>query len=382
VVRFLYVSQIKMLGSYSKEGVFRLQKFLNQTFFNNIIMDYLIFLGSLILSILVLTIIRKVVLKRLHAWAGKAETTINSTLVRGISKYLLPLLYFVAFYLCTKILSLNTILTRFIDIATTAFMIIFGTVFISSFLIFLFNKHWEKKNKNADKLALKWFSVIIRILTWTLALLLFLDNIGIKITTLITSFGIGGIAIAFAAQAILEDMFSFFTIFLDRPFEVDDFIIVDDLMGTVEQIGIKTTRIRSINGEQLIFSNKDLTSSRLRNYKRMQNRRALLKLGVQYDTPLEKLKEIPGLIRCIIENIADTKFDRAHFSEYADYSLKFEIVYYILSQDYNVYMDIQQEINFLIKEEFDKRDINFAYPTQTLYMQNSSHLTTNDQEKD
>lgn len=356
--------------------------FLDQTFFNNTILDYLVFLGSFMLGIFVLSIIKKVVLKRLHTWAGKTESTIDDILIRGITKYLLPLLYFAIFYLCTKILSFNTTITKIIEIAASAFMIILGAIFISSFLVFLFNKHWEKMNKKTDQLALKWISVIIRILTWMVALLLFLDNIGVEITTLIASFGIGGIAIAFAAQAILEDMFSFFTIFLDRPFEVDDFIVVGDLSGTVEQIGIKTTRVRSINGEQLIFSNKDLTSSRLRNYKRMQNRRILFKLGVQYDTPLEKLKEIPGLIRCIIENIADTRFDRAHFSDYADYSLKFEIVYYVLNQDYNLYMNIQQEINFLIKEEFDKRGINFAFPTQTLYMQNPTHVTSKVQEND
>ena len=280
---------------------------------------------------------------------------------------------FGVFYLNTKLLYFDAGVTKIIDIVATAFMIIFGAVFVSSLLIFLFNKYWEKRNKGSGKTSVKWIAVLIKIVVWIAALLLFLENIDVEITALIAGLGIGGIAIAFAAQAILEDLFSFVTIFFDRPFEIDDFIIVDDLMGTVEHIGIKTTRVRSLSGEQLIFSNKDLTNSRLRNYKRMQQRRIVFRLGVTYDTPLEQLKEIPEVIEKIIESVGDASFDRAHFFEYGDSSLNFEIVYYVLSQDYNQYMDVQQEINFTIKEAFDERGIEFAFPTQTLYLQGLEH---------
>lgn len=338
-----------------------MQQYLNLVFFNNTVLDYLIFIGSFALGILILTIFKKVVLMRLHSWSRKTKTETVDILFRGISKYLVPFLYLAVFDLCTRLLILNPTLAKIIEIVLAACMIILCTKFISSFIIFLFSKHWDKTSKNTDRQALKWISAIIRILIWIVALLLFLDNINVEISTLVASLGVGGIAIAFAAQAVLEDIFSFFTIFFDRPFEIGDFITVDDLSGTVEHIGMKTTRLQSLSGEQLIFSNKDLTGSRLRNYKRMQSRRILFTLAVQYDTPLEKLKEIPGLIKTIIESISNVRFDRAHFSEYSDYSLKFEIVYYVLSQDYNLYMDIQQEINFLIREEFDKRDIRFAF---------------------
>ena len=181
--------------------------------------------------------------------------------------------------------------------------------------------------------------------------------------------GIGGVAIAFAAQAILADVFAFFSIIFDKPFEVDDLILTNGYMGTVEHVGIKTTRLRSLAGEQLVFSNATLTNSSLQNYKRMENRRILFKIGVTYDTSSEQLKEIPGLIKNLIENVACTTFDRVHFCEFADFSLNFEIVYYVLSSDYYVYMDILQEVNLRIKEEFDKRGIEFAFPTQTLYLQ-------------
>ncbi|MCD6323477.1 MAG: mechanosensitive ion channel family protein, partial [Clostridiales bacterium] len=295
--------------------------------------------------------------------AQRTETTLDDSLIKGIRKYLVPLLYFGTFYLCTKVLYINPVLQKIINVITLAFIMIFGAVFLTAVLVFLFNKYWQKKHKDDDKLAVKWISIVIKVLIWAVALLLFLDNIDVKITALIAGLGVGGIAVAFALQAILEDLFSFVTIFFDRPFELDDFIIVGDLMGNVEHIGIKTTRVRSLSGEQLIFSNKDLTNSRLRNYKRMEKRRVNFRLGVTYDTPLEKLKEIPILIKEIIDDTGDCDFDRAHFFEFADFSLNFEIVYYILSQDYNIYMDVQQKINFRIKEEFEKRSIEFAFPT-------------------
>jgi small-conductance mechanosensitive channel len=211
----------------------------------------------------------------------------------------------------------------------------------------------------------------IKLLIWAMAVIILLDNLGYKVSTLLAGLGIGGIAVAIAAQALLKDFFSYFSIVFDHPFRIGDFIIIGDFMGTVEYIGIKTTRIRSLGGEQLIFSNTDLTDSRVRNYKLMEKRRVLFRIGVTYQTPLSQLKEIPKIIEHIIKKINDTSFDRAHFFSYGDFSLVFEIVYFVLSPDYNKYMDIQQEINLAISEEFEKRKIQFAYLTQTLYLQKS-----------
>jgi small-conductance mechanosensitive channel len=185
----------------------------------------------------------------------------------------------------------------------------------------------------------------------------------------VAGLGIGGIAVALAAQAVLGDLFSYFSILMDRPFELGDFIIIDDYMGTIEHIGIKTTRIRSLGGEQLVFSNTDLTGSRIRNYKRMEQRRIVFRIGVVYQTPVEKLKEIPGIIKGIMDAIPEARTDRAHFASYGDSSLDFEIVYYVLTGDYNKYMDIQQEINLSLAEEFERRGIEFAYPTRTLFIE-------------
>ncbi len=346
-----------------------MQAFLELEFWNNTVLDYLIFLGSLIASFIFLLIFKRIILRRLTKWAEKTPTSLDDMLLKSFKRYVLPLLFVGALYLNTKWLTLSDGAAKVIGVIALAAVMILSALVISSLLVYLFNKYFEKKHTSVNKLAMRWLAVIIKAIVWVSALLLFLDNIDIKITPVLAGLGIGGIAVAFAAQAILEDIFSFVTIFFDRPFEIDDFIIVDDLSGTVEHIGIKTTRVRSISGEQLIFSNKDLTNSRVRNYKRMQNRRVVFTLGVTYDMPLDKLKEIPALIKEIIDAVDKTQFDRAHFYEFADSSLNFEIVYFVLSQDYAVYMDVHQDINLGIKEAFDARGIEFAFPTQTLYLQ-------------
>jgi small-conductance mechanosensitive channel len=211
---------------------------------------------------------------------------------------------------------------------------------------------------------------VLQSLLWMILLLVALDNFGINVTTLVAGLGISGIAVALAVQNILGDLFASFSIVFDKPFVIGDFIIVGDFLGTVEYVGLKTTRIRSLSGEQLIFSNGDLLKSRIRNFKRMYERRVVFTIGVLYQTTYEQLIEIPKMIRSIIESQGQVRFDRAHFKEYGAYSLNFEVVYWIQNPDYNVYMDIQQAINLTIFKQFKEKDIHFAYPTQTLFIEN------------
>jgi small-conductance mechanosensitive channel len=209
---------------------------------------------------------------------------------------------------------------------------------------------------------------VARVAIWAVVLLLSLDNLGVDITALIAGLGIGGIAVALALQNVLGDLLASLSIALDRPFVIGDFLIIGEHMGAVEYIGIKSTRLRSLSGEQIVMSNADLLASRLRNYGRMQERRVVFKLGVTYETPREKLLKLPPLLRSVIESQDGVRFDRAHFASYGDFSLDFEIVYYVLSADYGRYMDVQQAINFRIHEEFEALGVDFAYPTQTLWL--------------
>jgi small-conductance mechanosensitive channel len=227
----------------------------------------------------------------------------------------------------------------------------------------------QQLEKNAEAVTmLSSISFLLRMLLWTFLLLVGLDNFGINITSLVAGLGVGGVAVALAVQNILGDIFASFSIVLDKPFVIGDFIIVGEHMGTVEYVGLKTTRLRSLSGEQLIFANDDLLRSRIRNYKRMFERRVVFGLGVLYQTPPDKLERIPGLLRAIVEAQRPVRFDRAHFKEFGAFSLNFEIVYWVLDPDFNVYMDVQQAVNLAIFKRFAQEGIAFAYPTQTLYL--------------
>jgi len=342
---------------------------LDQAFFGNRILDYIIALLTLILSLLFVKVIIRSIVKRLKKFAEKTITTFDDLLIKIIERIVLPALYLSCFYLGLKTLKMPMGIDRVINALQLAVITFFATRIIIVFLGYSLNLYLSKKKEDTTLVrSLEGMLRVVKFLIWALAVIIFLDNIGFKVSTIIAGLGIGGVAVAIAAQALLKDFFSYFSIVFDRPFKLGDFIIIGDFMGTVEHIGIKTTRIRSLGGEQVIFSNTDLTDSRVRNYMLMEKRRVLFRIGVTYQTPLNKLKEISKIIENIIKNTKDTVFDRAHFFSYGDFSLIFEVVYYVIGPDYNKYMDIQQQINFAIKEEFEKQGIEFAYPTQRLYV--------------
>jgi small-conductance mechanosensitive channel len=209
---------------------------------------------------------------------------------------------------------------------------------------------------------------VARLGVWTLVLVLALDNLGVDITALVTGLGIGGIAVALAVQNVLGDLFASLAIVLDKPFVIGDFIIVGEHLGSVEHVGLKTTRLRSLSGEQLVFSNSDLLGSRVRNFGRMYERRIVFMIGVTYQTPRDHLELIPTILREAVEEQEQTRFDRAHFKAHGDFALLFETVYYVTVPDYNAYMDVQQAINLTVHRRFEEAGIEFAYPTQTLFL--------------
>jgi small-conductance mechanosensitive channel len=224
------------------------------------------------------------------------------------------------------------------------------------------------EGKSAIRNALSLVQFIVRVAVWSLALLLIFENLGFDITALVAGLGVGGIAVALAAQSVLGDLFSSLAIVLDRPFEVGDFIVFGDQKGTVEKIGIKTTRIRALSGEQIACSNTDLVKTRIHNFKRMAERRVVLVLGVTYDTPASKLEIIPQRVTDLIDAQENARFDRAHFRGFGNSALEFEVVYWVLSAEYATYMDVQQAINFAIFRAFEEDAIEFAFPSQTLYV--------------
>ena len=201
------------------------------------------------------------------------------------------------------------------------------------------------------------------LLVWVVAALMLLTNLGVKIGPLVAGLGIGAAAIALAVQNVLGDLFASLSIALDKPFRIGDFLVVGGEKGTVEQIGIKSTRLRSLSGEQIVISNGDLLKSRVRNYGLLYERRAEFSIGIVYETPVEVVRELPSLIEAAIRAQPKTRFDRAHFAGFGDYALSFEAVYFVLDAEYNTYMNIQQAINLQLLEEFTRRGIELAYPT-------------------
>lgn len=351
---------------------------LSQTaYFGNTIKEYIIFLLILLGGIIGIRIIKAVVLHRLKIWSKKTATTVDDFLIRIIDRKVIPMLYFGALYVSVRILHLSPSVMKVLDIAGVVLLTIMGIRLLVELMHYALEVYWVRKEIDTTRQRnMRGIITVVKVIVWGAGVTFLLDNLGFEISAVIAGLGIGGIAVALAAQTILGDLFSYFTIFFDRPFEAGDFIIVDDFLGTVEHIGIKTTRLRSLSGEQLVFSNTDLTNSRLRNYKRMEHRRVVFQIGVIYQTPAEKLQEIPGIISRIINNTEETIFDRAHFSSYGDFSLNFEIVYYVKDKDYNKYMNIQQAINLSIYDEFAKRGIEFAYPTQTLFVEKTKKSDT------
>ncbi len=213
--------------------------------------------------------------------------------------------------------------------------------------------------------VLSW---IFRVAIWSVVLLTILANVGVNITAFVASLGVGGVAVALAVQNILGDLFASLAIGLDKPFEVGDFIVFGDVSGAIERVGLKTTRIRSISGEQIICSNAELLKSTIHNYKRMDERRVVFTFGINYATPPEMIAQIPQTVRKAIESFDKTRFDRSHFKEFGPSSLNFETVYFITTTDFNLYMDIQQSINLFLMQEFRAHNVAFAFPTMTLNM--------------
>ncbi len=348
----------------------KLGSLLKVKFLENTLRQYFLFLIVILIGIFTLNIFKNFFLRRLKAWAKINRTDLDEFLIELFERIGLPLMYYGIFYFATNLLTFGALFEKGIKVIGISFMTIQGIRLFNALLAYGIEKLWlvSKGVDNATQKSLTTLLKIFQVIIWGAGIIFLFDNLGFKISTVLAGLGIGGAAVALAAQAILADLFSYFAIFFDKPFAVGDFVVIGEFAGTVENIGIKTTRIRSLSGEQIVFSNTDLTSSRIRNYKRMQSRRVVFKIGVSYQTPIEQLKEIPLLIKRIIETMEGVSFERAHFASFGDYSLIFEVVYHVLSQDYNTYMDAQEKINLTIKEEFLKRKIEFAYPTQTIFI--------------
>lgn len=342
----------------------------NQISQANTLSSWLFAIAIVVILFILIQLLKRFVLKRLKSWSLQTETTWDNFVITMIEQSVVPFLYIASVYFGFSALEWPDSFEKIVDIVLLVAITFFSLrVLSAAFKKFVFSFIETQEDSEAKQKQASGLILIINVIIWAFGLIFMVGNLGYDVSSLIAGLGIGGIAIALAAQTILGDLFSYFVIFFDKPFEIGDFIVVDDKSGKIEHIGIKTTRIRTLGGDQLVCSNTDLTNSRLHNYKRLRQRRVLFNLGVTYQTSHGLLSEIPELIQEIINSKEQVRFDRAHFSGFGDFSLNFEIVYYILDSDYTFYMNKQQEIYLDIFRVFEDKGIEFAYPTQTLLVQ-------------
>lgn len=343
---------------------------LKQSYFENTVQAYLIAL-AIFFGILIITFLFKtIIIMRLKKLAKLTKSTVDDMLVEAIYKIRWPFYSVIALYV-----SIHSIIVSdsIMQIGNNIMMIVFvyyAVKVMQQLVNFFMYKSAMKKGelKPEDKASLNMMKSILNALIWIIAFILILSNFGINVTSLIAGLGIGGIAIAFALQNVLGDIFASFSIHLDKPFKVGDYIVIGEDSGTVMKIGLKSTRIQTLQGQELIVSNKELTEVRVHNYKIMKKRRVSFNFGVLYETPVSKLEKIPSIVKDIISKIDQAELYRAHFTDFGDFSLNYSVMYYILSKDYGLYKNIQQEINIELLKRFAKEKIEMAYPTQTVFL--------------
>lgn len=327
-------------------------------------------MGAMLIFVVVLVVqwtAVQIVTRATRKIAMRTATTTDDAMVGILASIGTPFYVTVALYVALRVLTLPDGVRTALDVIFLIAFAVQGIRIIERIIVFLIEHVWLRKSEKKDEI-LSPIRIVLRLLLGLLAILLVLSNIGINVTSLVAGLGIGGVAIGFALQEVLSDLFNSFSIYIDRPFRPGDFIVVRNHMGTVKRVTFNSTRIQSLQGEELIVPNKDIANEWVQNFKRMKTRRVAFGFGVTYETPLKYLKEIPSILGKIIESIELGRFDRAHFKRFGDSSLDYEVVYFVETDDYVTYMNIQQEINLRLLEEFEKRGIDMAYPTRTIHM--------------
>ena len=340
-------------------------------FANNSFQDYTISFGVLIITIILLFLFKLLLIKKLKKIAEKTKTNIDNTIIKSIEGIQLHFYILIGIFFAIKFISIHEIIHEFVFYFIIINSAYYFIKLLENFLDSKIQKISIQKQHEKDDYSSYIIRVIgssIKFSIWIMVFLIVFSNFGYDITTIVAGLGISGLAIVFALQSVLSDIFASISIYFDKPFRVGDFIIVGEHMGSVKKIGIKSTRIETLQGEELVISNKELTETRVRNFRNMEKRRIEFIIAVTYDTKVIKLKKIPEIIQKIFAKIENAQLQRVHFKEFASSSLNYEIVYYVKKPDYKTYMDTQQEINFAIKEKFEKENIEMAFPTKTIYL--------------
>lgn len=351
-------------------------EFINQfkeiMYFGNSVYDYVIALGIFIASLLVLKFVQVVIIARLKKMAKKTTTDLDDTVISIFTGIKPPFYFLIALYVSITYLTFSGWAEKIFYIFLI-FIVVYEIIRAFEKVVdYGLSKYLNKsdegvKTKVQNKAMINAVKLTAKIVLWSIGLLVILSNLGVNVTSLIASLGVGGIAVALALQNVLGDIFSSFSIYIDKPFQIGDFIMIGTDAGTVERIGLKSTRIRTLRGDELVVSNKELTTARVQNLKKMEKRTYSFSVNIVYETQPEKLEKISQIVKNIVTEVEHVEFLRCHFSDFGDSGLTYDIAYQVDSPDYDLYMDIKQSINFGILKAFKTEGIEFAYPTQVIY---------------
>lgn len=344
--------------------------FFSRRFFGNSVEEYLYAAAVFAAAFAVAKLFQLFVLSRLKRIAERTKTKLDDELI-AIVETMKPRVYtLIALFAALRFLRLSPTADRVVG-ASFLILITWEAVQILQRLAdFGVRAALDRRGEGEEGEAVARNLVfLVKIALWAFSFLFVLSQLGINITSLIAGLGIGGIAVALALQNVLGDLFSSFSIYFDKPFKPGDVIVVGGQTGKVKTIGLKTTRLQTLRGEELVVSNRELTTAQINNFGRMKERRVDFTLGVTYATPTEKLKRIPGILKAVIEATGHCRFDRAHFKSFGESALEFEAVFFVDTSEHPTYMDARQAVNYAIREAFEKEGIDFAFPTRTVVLE-------------
>ncbi len=330
--------------------------------------EWIIALAVFTLSFIGLRIAEKILLRVLRRKIPEKGKDLKDILERIDNCFTNYFYIFISLFITLDFLALDTKYDTYIRYLALIVIVYYIVRVLLSVVDFGTKKIISKREDGSDS-VIRLMGVLVKALLWAIAIITILSNMGVDVTSLVASLGIGGLAVALALQTVFHDLFAAFSIYLDKPFEVGDFIIIGEQMGTVKKIGVRSTRLESLWGQEIVISNQDLTSARVDNYKKMEKRRVHFHFGVTYQTSVAKLKKIKQIVKDIFEKLDDADLDRVHFKAFGDSSLDFEVAYYVKAADFAKYMDCQEAINLELVEKFANEKIEFAYPTRTIFME-------------
>jgi small-conductance mechanosensitive channel len=349
-------------------------QFFDRVFYHNSVRQWGIAIAVALVAFAALLLVRAILVGRLGALAKRTTTDVDNILVELVARTKPYFLIAAAIVFGSHFLVLPPTTDRYFDAIFAILLLVQCGLWAAGAVDLWIHRRADQRGSRTDVASITTMRALgmgVKVLLWTIIFISALDKFGVNVTTLVTGLGIGGVAIALAVQNVLGDLFAALSIVLDKPFDVGDAIAVDQMSGTVERIGLKTTRVRSLSGEQIIISNSELLKSRIRNYKRQLDRRVAFTTDVTYDTPPDVIARIPGMIREVVSTQHPVRFDRSHFTQYTDWALRIETVYYVLDADYTRYLDIQQTINLELLKRFTAEHIEFAFPTRTIMLEGS-----------